>query len=60
MGLTVKTSLMNSCYNSNYKLAKGAKGAKEVWIVSDSGETVIYKAQGEVEKSSFVERVNPV
>lgn len=57
MGLTVKTSLMNSCYNSNYKLAKGAK---EVWIVSDSGETVIYKAQGEVEKSSFVERVNPV
>lgn len=37
-----------------------AKGAKEVWIVSDSGETVIYKAQGEVEKSSFVERVNPV
>jgi len=48
---------MNSCYNSNYKLAKGAK---EVWIVSDSGETVIYKAQGEVEKSSFVERVNPV
>lgn len=37
-----------------------AKGAKEVWIVSDSGKTVIYQSQGEVKESTFVKRVNPV
>ena len=37
-----------------------AKGAKEVWLVSDSGKTVIYQAQGEVKESAFVKRVNPV
>jgi len=37
-----------------------AKGAKEVWLVRDSGKTVIYRAQGEVKESAFVKRVNPV
>ncbi len=37
-----------------------AKGAKEVWIVSDSGKTVIYQTQGEVKTSTFVKRINPV
>ena len=37
-----------------------AKGAKEVWLVRDSGKTVIYQAQGEVKESAFVKRVNPV
>ena len=37
-----------------------AKGAKEVWLVRDSGKTVIYNAQGEAEKSAFVEQSNPV
>ena len=37
-----------------------AKGAKEVWLVRDSGKTVVYNAQGEVEASAFVKRVNPV
>ncbi len=37
-----------------------AKGAKEVWLVSESGKTVIYQAQGEVSESAFVKRVSPV
>ena len=37
-----------------------AKGAKEVWIVSDNGKSVIYQSQGEVKESAFVKRVNPV
>jgi len=37
-----------------------AKGAQEVWLVRDSGKTVIYQAQGEVKESVFVKRVNPV
>ncbi len=37
-----------------------AKGAKEVWLVSDSGKTVIYQTKGEVAASAFVQRVNPV
>ena len=34
-----------------------AKGAKEVWLVRDSGKAVIYQAQGEVKESVFVKRI---
>ena len=37
-----------------------AKGAKEVWLVRDSGKTVIYQSQGEVQESAFVKKINPV
>ena len=36
------------------------KGAKEVWLVRDSGKTVIYQSQGEVQESAFVKKINPV